>query len=1405
MKKWTCLVSHLLGVLLVISTTSPMDAAISAPAYEASFTLWRRASTYDASELSDRSRKKDVAKQPGDAGLVRSNSNWLRYDFQIDNAGWYELYLAGSPLTWTRDIHLDAMRIHKGHLKEQDRLASYKAICKVRNIYLTRGKHSLKIIMDAFPGLYLQGWGLRRSQTVATKLHAVSQGNTIGRVTDTRTLKIEYGPLKKETKLDLIGLEDISKKSFKLATLMLEAVSQNITQKISFQLPQQGSYTIIPKLDDKFALPADLGLPRLGAIDTTPVVSQKAEVKKTLLWEIDCVKQTRNGLPVTLNETFWEAHGKTRLHHSDAGTYRESSDNLGDNPIVTSWGGRSLSSFSYAIDVPQAQVPYLLEVDYPDDNRRTTNVIILEKATTWPRHQYSQAQLGSGYETGDAFELSNQMQTHRVYFWPSVKTIRAALVTMHPGMRAAAARIRLYRLPEGLPNPTNVHTNKLADTKETSGGGRGFASYFEEWGRWGAHVRSSFLTDLNPMSRDIVGIDRWLQLSRAVGMNAIRPTEVVYRSCTYNSDELAGYGRRPYDAPRLAVLLAEKYQMRYSPEIHVTPLKTLDNLVKAKAENPEDTLLYSRTGFVGAKNDSGPGFNPLHPAVQQRYIDIVGELADKLGDSPAFEGVNCRLMTWAGNSWTWLCSLNWGYGDWTINAFEQDTGIKISNQSKVLENKKSPQRFHERYEFLTSPNMKHRWIAWRNARMFDYFKRLRDRIRQANSNAKLIFTGSYELDAVFEHAPGILPRMLLRDAGFDMDAMGKESGFEFFVSSGYGRAKTTSPVEDQEKLDQLLRNEKQLTSGDAGKSYLFGNTYFEVHKRVPVDKLGLPDLKPRSYCGAAEAAGRMSLQKLAVVLAEQDSLNMAQGGLGYIWGQPEFYVPWLAEFTALPRVSFHAVKFSGDAVVVRQKKIDEKIYFYAVNREPFPVDVTISLDAQSVIRLGTGQSLPLSAGTLSLKLKPFELASFRCDSNRLLKQVTVRVPQARMTLLKNRLSQCQQWLVALQDGERKGSLDASRMNSFANLLEQSWQAFGEQKYWLTRILLGSKPMLEVYEALGQYPKNQLGRNFPLQLIVRPTSKYVPANPPMFDAMTLAKTAQSVSSLSVVDSATLNPDWSGSEVLFAKERLRLQFPIKMAGMYRIALGHVRSSPGALMASINEQSLPNLAKTHKPNTPEQTVFGTHALKPGISTLNLQGTGEMGVYALNVEPVYHALKSDVWQSLGPFPSAWYSTWQANAKTAIHDAMVRIDPPMNPLNVSATYENAFGLRSKWTTTDHAYSKYQKWGVNFLSRVGITEGYICYAVTFITAPEDREARIFIGCDWWANAYLNGEKIISERDEAAKKDGAQFNGWKPIPATIKLKKGVNTLLVKLHGGSAASWFTAFLTDPGDLSITAKKP
>ena len=87
-------------------------------------------------------------------------------------------------------------------------------------------------------------------------------------------------------------------------------------------------------------------------------------------------------------------------------------------------------------------------------------------------------------------------------------------------------------------------------------------------------------------------------------------------------------------------------------------------------------------------------YNALHPKVQAKYLEIVGELADNLADCKSFEGISMRVpLPWQYAGWNALLTGNKGYGDWTVGEFEKETGIKVPGAPG------DPKRFARRYTF----------------------------------------------------------------------------------------------------------------------------------------------------------------------------------------------------------------------------------------------------------------------------------------------------------------------------------------------------------------------------------------------------------------------------------------------------------------------------------------------------------------------------------------------------------------------------------------------------------------------------------------------------------------------------------------------------------------------------------
>ena len=175
-----------------------------------------------------------------------------------------------------------------------------------------------------------------------------------------------------------------------------------------------------------------------------------------------------------------------------------------------------------------------------------------------------------------------------------------------------------------------------------------------------------------------------------------------------------------------------------------------------------------------------------------------------------------------------------------------------------------------------------------------------------------------------------------------------------------------------------------------------------------------------------------------------------------------------------------------------------------------------------------------------------------------------------------------------------------------------------------------------------------------------------------------------------------------------------------------------------------------------------------------------------------------------MGPFASPWGQAANPNgAYDQVKVGMLKVYPPEKDARLDQTQTGKGGKALCWRQTDKIIGSHSSEGVNFAIRSYCPGFDICYAVTHIHSPNDREILMAIGTDWWCNAYLNGKLVKSQIDpKSFAADACYFQRWKPIFATLKLKKGVNTLLVKNHGGSMNNWFVCYVSYQPDLRFTA---
>jgi hypothetical protein len=383
------------------------------------------------------------------------------------------------------------------------------------------------------------------------------------------------------------------------------------------------------------------------------------------------------------------------------------------------------------------------------------------------------------------------------------------------------------------------------------------------------------------------------------------------------------------------------------------------------------------------------------------------------------------------------------------------------------------------------------------------------------------------------------------------------------------------------------------------------------------------------------------------------------------------------------------------------------------------------------------------------------------------------------------------------------SFTEEQKSDFRTKLDQAWTAFQNKAYWRARTLLSSAPMVRIYEKFGEYPEGQVLAQFPNSLTDSPTDRFDPVEV-FTDAEALFASVVPGSEAKLVDSASFNPEWKFNQVVrSAGKGVEFDLTVPSPGTYKLSLGYIAETAGVMTVTLNGQSLAVPMTVRTPGEPERIVFPSVKLPAGKVRLSVMRPDPFGLYAAKLTPVLMPIPTTLWSTVGPFKSFWIPQLRAaEMDAALRKGAEKIYPPQENPSLDAKYRNESGEELHWTQTKEVIGSHEEAGVNFSQREGLLSNNFGFAQTFITSPEEQDAVLYLGTDWWANAYLNGELLKPDgKREEQESTGFWFNRWKPRPVKVHLKKGENRLLVKNQGGNMNCWFTAYLTDPGNLTLS----
>ncbi|MEO8005635.1 MAG: family 10 glycosylhydrolase, partial [Betaproteobacteria bacterium] len=856
--------------LHLLTTVLALALCIPGPAH-AVWTLVRDAASFETSGLTDPGALRKIRDAgtlggaPGDWGIT----GWVGYEFEVPASGWYELLARATAAGM--EFRIDPGADGQSDVSFYEGAGPRDGEDRVGSVWLTAGRHQLRMQRYYWTGFPRnEGFILRaaRGEPAKSMSASIGRGARLYRVGECPALELRSGGSGIDTKLT-VWTRDRSGSVRRVDSVRYPAADVASVRKIALFCEEEGSFRLTFGRNDRAFSPTEVKSIDYEVVDTRTPPAESA-FSKTLVDEIDVISRPPD----------YVSGGSTRIVRTAAGTYRESGDTGFTRYQRAPTFARKIlaepSWFAYRLDGILAQRPYLVEVDYPDDQLRTFGIALRESAPlSYP--------VAGGVDSGGEFAPSMRTLTHSLLYWPRAPATRLTFLNAHDGRRAAASRIRVYRLDGTLP-PLETRQSR----------GRSFLNWYEE----GTNFLSMYGAPDDPTSAPRVAAQRWAEAARYAGANVLAPTVSVYGMALYPSHFNLAFSRPDFDYLRRILLTAEKSRLQVLPELHARA----DELAWPYVQHPDPkpNLLVSKDGKTNFYQADGksrvypPLYNPLHPANQDWYVGMIGELADRYADSPALIGINLRLMQWANPALNNFHSLDWGYDDYTIGLFKQEAGSAVP-----LGGIDDGDRFNRRYRWLMA-NARAQWIEWRCRKIAQLYARISERIRRARPDLLLY-------SSVFQWEPSDTPREALRDAGLDPAMLGRIPGVRMINAlHAYGRSEA-SPLVTQKLRDQLLDPDNLSLFAVAGEpaSFLASAKYLEATDAIaPAASMGFAAATPATWTSAvANPAGRQALERFAVELAQTDAQMLGDGGNAYSLGQPVLR-EFLAEFRSLPPEPF---------------------------------------------------------------------------------------------------------------------------------------------------------------------------------------------------------------------------------------------------------------------------------------------------------------------------------------------------------------------------------------------------------------------------------------------------------------------------------------------------------------------
>lgn len=663
---------------------------------------------------------------------------------------------------------------------------------------------------------------------------------------------------------------------------------------------------------------------------------------------------------LTGNAARFAASGECRTGELDGTAYLETGSRRGDR-------------FAVRMTFPEPKHLYLIEIDYPDDRKRTADIVFQQAGNSATNFE-----LQVGYLTGDDCRITGKTVTSSRVYFPSACDVAMIVMAARKNAPAAVSEVRVSRIKNGLPGSEIVSAPPVEGLRRTIG------ISFED-----PSIASQFGMDPLSSAGAVELADRLAAYMNFSGQDSLfypvvfygAPVDDIYSGRAHGVGWLGAMLRR-FQASGLGFYAA--FNMYALPGYDLRPKE----LVPGQYNDSPLSILATGMPSTSGLHHLPPLFNVLHPEVEKYVKSCIDRVIDEVGDNPALQGF---VFNMSPRSLLSFGKLEAGYNDYTIAAFEHDTGIRIPVD------RSDPMRGKLYADWLLA-HEKQRWLDWRAARLADFYGRIIAYIRSKRDDLALVINPRFSYSR-FINDPDFMDKLCsdrrLREAGFAPGLYKKYPGIVFMPTAfpalyrhRDGMKGVTEAIHrrlgvietEPEYYNLALEGSRAALNlhdiyweSQIGGGFKKNGDYAEKDKPAPLVSSWLRETVWR--VGTLNSSGRDCLKGYVLPLRYGDFIAYSKGGfLIGSYGTEPYLREFARAFRILPAVKFSDRQLASPVVRWREAAVDGFVWSYLVNTSDAPVSLRATVPDGTVDPV-SGQVV--APGEWTVLLAPWQLRVFR--------------------------------------------------------------------------------------------------------------------------------------------------------------------------------------------------------------------------------------------------------------------------------------------------------------------------------------------------------------------------------------------------------------------------------------------